>query len=71
MHKKSSGIKGSMIKVSESFVCRGCTDQPSSMARSSMDIGDGASLELVDMFRYLGHMLSLDGNDDAAVEARV
>jgi len=42
-----------------------------SMARSSMDIGDGASLELVDMFRYLGHMLSLDGNDDAAVEARV
>ena len=36
-----------------------------------MDIGDGASLELVDMFRYLGHMLSLDGNDDAAVEARV
>jgi len=41
------------------------------MARSSMDIGDGASLELVDMFCYLGHMLSLDGIADAAVEARV
>jgi len=38
-----------------------------------MDIGDGASLELVDMFCYPGDrdMLSVDGDDDAAVEARV
>ena len=35
-----------------------------------MDIGDDASVELVDMFCYLGEMLSVDGDADAAVEAR-
>jgi len=30
--------------------------------RTSIDIGDGASLELVDMFCYLGDMLSIDGD---------
>jgi len=46
-----------MIKVSKSFVCRGLTDQPDSMYRTSMNISDGANLELVDMFCYLGDML--------------
>ena len=41
------------------------------MDRTSVDIGDGASLELVDMFCYLGDMLSVDGDADAAVEPRV
>ena len=36
-----------------------------------MDIGDGDSLELVDTFCYLGDMLTVDGNADAAVEARI
>jgi len=36
-----------------------------------MNIGDGASLELVDVFCYLGDMLSTDGDADAAVEAGV
>jgi len=36
-----------------------------------MDIGDGASLKLVDMFCYLGDMLSVDGDAAAAMEARV
>jgi len=36
-----------------------------------MDIGDGASLELVDMFCYMGDMLSVDGDADAAGKARV
>ena len=36
-----------------------------------MDIVVDASLELVDKFCYLGHMLSLDGDADVAVEARV
>jgi len=36
-----------------------------------MDIGDGASLELVDKFCYLSDMLSVDGDADAAVKARV
>jgi len=38
------------------------------MDRTSIDIGDGASLELVDMICYLDDMLSVDGDADAAVE---
>jgi len=38
---------------------------------TSMDIDDGASLELVDMFCYLGDTLSVDSDADVAVEARV
>jgi len=36
-----------------------------------VDIGASAKLELVDKFGYLGDMLSLDGDADAAVEARI
>ena len=36
-----------------------------------MDIGDGASLELVDKFCYLDDMLNVCDDADAAVEARV
>jgi len=36
-----------------------------------VDIGASAKLELVDKFRYLGDMLSVDGDADAAVEARI
>jgi len=49
----------------------GCTDQLASMDRTSMDIGDVVSLELVDQFCYLGDMLSVDGDADAVFEARV
>jgi len=30
-----------------------------------MDVGDGASVELVDMFCYMGDMLSVDGDAEA------
>ena len=36
-----------------------------------MDIGASAKLELVDKFCYLGDMLSVDGDADAALEARI
>jgi len=36
-----------------------------------VDIGVGAKLELVDKFCYLGDMLSVDGDADAALEARI
>jgi len=36
-----------------------------------MHVGDGASVELVDKFCYVGDMLSVDGDADAAVKARV
>ena len=36
-----------------------------------MDIGAIANLEVVDKFCYLGDMMSVDGDADAAVEARI
>ena len=36
-----------------------------------MDIGASAKLELVDKFCYIGVVLSVDGDADAAVEARI
>jgi len=38
--------------------------------RSNVDIGASAKLEVVDKFRYLGDILSVDG-DAAAVEVRI
>ena len=40
-----------------------------SAGRTSVDIG--ASAKLVDKFCYLGEMLSVDGDADAAVETRI
>jgi len=64
-----------MTKVSKSFVCTVEAAQINQlvwiMDRTSMDIGDGASLELMNKFCYVGDMLSVNGDADAAVEARV
>jgi len=38
---------------------------------TSVDIGVNANLELVDKFCYLGDMLSVDGDADAAVETTI
>jgi len=38
---------------------------------TSIDFGVNANLELVDKFCYLGDMLSVDGDADAAVENRI
>ena len=71
VHKKCSEIKGSMSKVAKSFICRGCLNPVTSAGRISVDIGASAKLELVDKFCNLGDMLSVDGDADAAVEARI
>ena len=72
VHKKCSGIKGSMSKVAKSFICSGCLNPvTSAVTNTSVDIGASAKLELVDKFCYLGDMLSVDGDADAAVEARI
>jgi len=55
----------------KSFICRGCSNHVISTGRSSVDIGASANLEVVDKFCYLGDMLSVDGDADAAVEARI
>ena len=71
LHKKCSGIKGGMSKVAKSFICRGCLNPVTSAGRTSVDIGASAKLKSVDKFCYLGDMLSVDGDADAAVEARI
>jgi len=71
VHKKCSGIKGSMYKVMRSFICTGCSNPVISKGHTSVDIGASANLEVVDKFCYLGDMLSVDGDADAAVEARI
>jgi len=42
-----------------------------SKGRKSIDIGASGNLELADKFCYLGDMLSVDGDVDAAVEAKI
>ena len=54
-----------------SFICRGCSNPVISTGHTSVDTGATAKLEVVDKFCYLGDMLSVDGNADAAVEARI
>ena len=71
VQKKCSGIKGSMSKVAKSLICRGCLNPVTSAGRTGVDIGASAKLELVDKFCYLGDMLSVDGDADAAGEARI
>jgi len=59
-----------MYKVMRSFICRGSSNPVISTGHTSVDIGASANLEVVDKFCYLGDMLSVDGDADAAVEAR-
>jgi len=53
-----------------SFICRDCSNPVISTGHTSVDIDASADLEVVDQFCYLGDMLSVNGDADAAVEAR-
>jgi len=55
----------------KSFICIDCLNTVTSAGHISVDIGASAKLELMDKFCYLGDMLSVDGDADAAVEARI
>ena len=63
--------KNQISPTMKSFICRGCMNWVTIAGRTSVDIGASAKLELVDKFCYLGDMLSVDGDADAAVEARI
>jgi len=52
--------------VSKSFVCRGCTDNWLVWIKPDVE-----NLELEDKFCYLVDMLSINGDGDVAVEARL
>jgi len=71
VHRKCSGIKGSMYNVMKTYICRGCVIPVTGTGCTSIDIGVNANLELVDKFCYLGDMLSVDGDADAVVENRI
>jgi len=60
-----------MSKVTKSFVCRGWLNPVTSAGCTSVDICATANLELAGKFCYLGDMMSVDGNDDAAVKATI
>ena len=60
-----------MHKVTKTFVCRGCMNPVTSKGCTSVNVGVNANLELVDKFCYLGGMLSVDRDADAAVETRI
>jgi len=53
VHKKCSGIKGSMSKMAKSFICRGCLNPVTCVGRTNVVIVASAKLELVDKFCYL------------------
>ena len=55
----------------KSFICRGCSNPVISTGHSSVDIAASANMDVVDKFCYLGDMLSVDADVDAAVEARI
>ena len=71
VHRKCSGIKGSMYKVVKTFVCRGAVNPVTSAGCTSVYVGVNSNLELVDKFCYLGDMVSADRDADAAVEVRI
>jgi len=71
VHRKYSGIKGSIYKVMKTFICRGCVIPVTGTGCTRVDIGINANLELVDKFGHLGHTLSVDGDADTAVENRI
>ena len=60
-----------MFEVMKSFICKGCLNPVTIAGRTSVDIGASTSLELPDKFCYLGDMLSVEGDTNAAVEARI
>jgi len=71
VHRKCSAIKSSMYKVTKTCICRGDMIPVTSTGCTGVDIGVNANLELADKFCYLGDMLSVAGDADAAVENRI
>jgi len=75
IHKRCSGVKGSLRNASQSFICT-CykVDRPITDGLNTdlhLDIGNGVSLEKLYKFCYLGDMLDADGRCDSAVTAIV
>ena len=72
VHKRCSGIKGSLIKVCDTFVCKKCKGMSKSEAMlGDVDIGNGVSLERVVRFCYLSDSVGVEGGSEPAIWARI
>ena len=68
VHKRSTGIKGSLARV-DNFECRCCRGDVKSQSREET-VNDGDILEVVDKFCNLGDMLNSEKSVQDAVIAR-
>jgi len=73
VHRTCSGVKGSLAKVSGSFLCRKCNGivKKNVDFGKEVDIGAGVTLEKVDQFCYLGDTFGVEGGAARAVDARI
>ena len=72
VHKRCSGIAGSLLKVKD-FKCKRCRN-PMELrddTTANYEVRDGMVVEKVDRFCYLGDMLSADGGAEDAMATRI
>ena len=73
VHRRCSGVKGSLSAASDTFQCKRCrgeVPQSDTAEQEGLVVG-GETYEVVDSFCYLGDMLNADGGVDLAVTTRV
>lgn len=72
VHKRCSGISGSLDAATSTFKCRKCSNSQHPQAQDMEDITiSGATFGAVKTFCYLGDVLSAAGGVDQAVTSRV
>lgn len=74
IHKKCSGVKGSLSSAIVPFICKTCCSGAHTNPKvdsAGLDIDGGESLERVDKFCYLGDMINSGGGAEAAVTCRM
>jgi len=67
----SNSIQCTSLSKVMSFICRGCMNPVTGTGSHTYRYWSQCKSELVGKFCYLGDMLSLDGDADAAVETRI
>lgn len=71
VHKRCSGVRGSLSAAAQQFVCRKCEGQLPSTDVPEDLVVQGDKYDCVQSFCYLGDTLSAAGGSDVAVAARV
>ena len=71
VHRKCSGVKGSLSSAMTTFECKVCLAGNAAEGNVELDLGYGVKFGNVKSFCYLGDMLNGDGGADSATVARV